>query len=174
MTKLKKISSASTLADGIGGGTRSARFGTRVLTRVLGVIGLAGAAIALIAGPASAAGPWYSTKSGSGYMANCDSHTSGGSNSRNGGIFLAQTNSGIYCTQSNVELIFVDDWGNELAWYNVANDHTPQNSQSYWNYGWFTNIQVSQTDYTRIIEVVGSSIAQSNGQQTQPGVYLYF
>jgi hypothetical protein len=135
----------------------------RILRGALTVVGLAGAATALVVGPASASAPWYNTQYGNGYVDHCDSHTSGGSNGQNGGEFIATTFSGVGCQESAVEFVFVDNWGNELAWHQT---------NTRFDNGWVAQIIVSNTDFTRAIEVVGSSISVQDDQT--PGQYLYY
>ncbi|MGN5378915.1 hypothetical protein ACQ4WX_20605 [Streptomyces lasalocidi] len=128
------------------------------------LFGAAGAATALMAGPAFA-GPIYATQGGSSSSGHCDNHVSGGNISSSPRPFVATAFGGVGCDKwsAAVEVVYYDNFNNEQA--DHAGSTPTQNGPQ-------SQIIKQTYEYNSIVEVIGSQ-RDSNNNPT-PGVYLYF
>jgi hypothetical protein len=142
-----------------------------VLKKVVAVVVGAVAATVLATGAASANGPTYAWQSGSGQVDNCVNNVSGGQ-ALGGwayGQFVANSNGGGACSVTYLELVYVDNSGNEVA----------HHVQSNWATGNETcgascdQIVMPTSNYRQILQVIGSSQSGTTGNST-PGIYLYY
>ncbi|MEY9860356.1 hypothetical protein ABH935_005993 [Catenulispora sp. GAS73] len=142
------------------------------ILKKVAAVGAATAAISVIsAGGAFANGPTYAWQSGVHTVDRCQNTTSGGTavGGWAHGQFVANSDGGGGCSVTYLELVYVDNSGNEQAKY----------VQSNWGSGSDTcgascdQIVWPTSSYQRIIEVVGSSQSGLTGNSTG-GIYLYY
>ncbi|MER5548467.1 hypothetical protein ABT072_40005 [Streptomyces sp. NPDC002589] len=132
------------------------------------MVGTAGTATALMAGPAFA-GPTYATQGDSSYSGNCDNHVSGGNISSDPHPFVATAFGGVGCDKwsAAVEVVYYDNFNTEQA--DHAGSTPTQNGPQ-------SQIIKQTYEYNSIVEVIGSQREASSGGlgNPTPGVYLYF